>query len=158
MRNWLIIKCHCVTTTTYTRYKKKHGGCIPGISSSDFYDSISDNIIPVLSGSQSSSEPNLQYKEPHTSPSSAAKRNHAARNRSAKRFTRQKSAIKTKQASGNRNFSGKGVSKNNPTCENAVTRKSGSGTFRVMDFWFRFTLWLSSGLLVVHFVVCLFVF
>ena len=33
---------------------------------------------------------------------------------------------------GNSNFSGKGVSKNNLTCENAVARKHGSFTLRVI--------------------------
>ena len=32
----------------------------------------------------------------------------------------------------NSNFSGKGISKNNSTCENAVARKEGSCTLRVM--------------------------
>ena len=83
-------------------------------SSSDCSDSISGDNSSFYAKS-SSSEKDLQYEEPCKPSSSAEERKSRGQesNLSSKRSAKQKSAKKTKQASGN--FSGQGVSKNYPT-------------------------------------------
>ena len=87
--------------------------------SSDCSDSTSGNNSSFNTEGSSSGE-NLQYKEIRVSYSSTKKRKSYSQesNSSWKR-----SAKKTKQVSGNSNFSGKDVSKNYSLCENAVAPK-----------------------------------
>ena len=82
-------------------------------SSSDCPDRISGNNSSFYAES-SSSEENLQYEEPRKSFSFVEKQKLRSEetNSSLQRSAKQKSAKKTKQASGNRNFSVKGASKN----------------------------------------------
>ena len=87
--------------------------------SSDCSDSTSGNNSSFNTEGSSSGE-NLQYEEIRVSYSSTKKRKSCSQesNPSWKR-----SAKKTKQVSGNSNFSGKDVSKNYSLCENAVAPK-----------------------------------
>ena len=66
------------------------------------------------------------FAYPYSPPSSSVENQESrskGSNSSSNLSAKQKSAKKTKQASGNSNFSGKGVSENNPTCENAFSRE-----------------------------------